>query len=284
MSLVPSSPPSYDEACLSFTGFSELPVELRIKIWEAAMKSRIVRWTRTDDQNVFTAPSRSLPLMLVSRESRDAAFLYGGYQNLGDESNPVYFSPKIDYLWFDPGWTEFGNLSSQPLSDPMETLLPKFGGIQNIMVHPNWSGRRRRPTVLFGKVPSIRKVLVAADEKSIGLQGKVMLETVKEIRHYYASLKAKGEATDTPYIAVGCVGWVGEARRQIHHGAEDSRQLVKIFDKQWEMNSHLHHLREEEWQFTHNRFNRPKIVHKLRFVREKGESEQRSSNSGSGAA
>lgn len=251
-----------------------------MKVWEAAMKSRIVRWTRAEEQNLFTAPSRSLPLMLVSKESREAAFLYGGYQNLGDEMNPVYFSPKIDYFWFDPGWTEFGNVSSKFLSDPLEALLPKLGSLQNIMVHPNWSGRRRCPTVLFGKVPSIRKVLVAADEKSIGLHGKVMLETVKEIRSYYTVLKGRDEATETPYIAVGCVGWVGEERRRMHHGREDTRQLVKIFEKQWEMNSHLHYLREEEWQFTHNRFNRPKIVHKLRFVREKEESERKSSNAG----
>jgi hypothetical protein len=253
-----------------------------MKIWEAALKSRIVRWTRSEDQNLFTAPSRSLPLMVVSRESREAAFLYGWYRNLSDASNPVYFSPKIDYLWFDPGWTELGNVTSKSLSDPLEAMLPKLGDLQNIMVHPNWSGRRRRPTVLFGKVPSIRKVLVAADEKSIGLHGKVMLETVKEIRSYYAALTSGVATAETPYIAVGCVGWVGEERRRMHHGTEDSRQLVKIFEKQWEMNSHLHYLREEEWQFTHNHFNRPKIVHKLRFVREKEESERKRKSSNHG--
>jgi hypothetical protein len=214
--------------------------------------------------------------MLVSREAREAAFLYGNYVNLTDIKNPVYFSPKIDYLWFDPGWIELGNVSTASQIDPLEPLLPKLGEMQNIMVHPNWSGERRKPTVLFGKLPSIRKVLVAADEKSIGLHGKVMLETVKEIQSYYARLKDKGQVSQTPYVAIGCVGWVGEERRRLHHGSEDTRQLVKIFEKQGEMNAHLHYLREEAWQFTHNHFNRPKIVHKLRFARDKGESERKS--------
>jgi hypothetical protein len=263
-----SSPPSYDVACRSFQLFSELPAELRAKIWEAALKPRIVRWTRTNDENSFTAPSRSLPLMLVSKEAREAAFLYGGYQNLTDYWNPFYFSPKLDDFWFDPGWTEFGRSSYMLLDDPLDELLPKLGEVQNIMVHPNWSGRRRKPAILFGKVPSIRRILVAADEKSIGFHGKVMLETVKEIQSYYATLEQQGQARKIPYVAVGCVGWVGEERRKMHHGSEDNRQLVKIFEKQWEINSHMQHLREEEWLFTRNNFNRPKIVHKLRFVRE----------------
>ena len=280
-SKVSPSPPSYNDVCPSFVLFSELPTELRMKIWEATLNSRIVRWTRTNDRNVFTAPSRSLTLMLVSKEAREAAFLYGGYQNLTDYWNPVYFSPKMDYLWFDPGWTGFGFVSSQFLNDPLESLLPNLGEISNIMVHPNWSGHHRRPTVLFGKVPSIRKVLVAADEKSIEFHGKVMLETVKEIKNYYAALTNQGQVTKTPYVAVGCVGWVGEERRRMHHGSEDNRQLVKIFEKQWEMNLHMLHLREEKWQFTHHHFNRPKIVHKLRFVRETEESARKLSSPGS---
>lgn len=217
--------------------------------------------------------------MPVSREAREAAFLYGAYRNLTNETCPVYFSPKLDYLWFDPGWFEPGSLSACTHVDPLEALLPKLGDVRNIMVHPNWSGRSRRPTVLLGKVPSIRKILVAADEKSIGFHGKVMLETVKMIKSYYAQLTTQGQALEAPYVAIGCVGWVGEERKRMHHGSEDSRQLVRIFEKQWEMNSHMHHLREEEWQFTHNHFNRPKIVHKLRFVREKDHSERKSPTS-----
>lgn len=269
------SPPSYDDACPSFWLFPKLPTELRAKIWEAAMRPRIVRWTRTNDKNSFTSPSRSLPLMLVSKEAREAAFLYGGYRNLTHHWRPVYFSPKLDHFWFDPGWTEFGIPSYSLQKDPLDELLPKLGELQNIMVHPNWSGHRREPAVLFGKVPSIRQVLVAADEKSIGFHGKVMLETVKEINSYYAALQRRGEATKTPFVAVGCVGWVGEERRRMHHGSDDNRQLVKVFEKQWEINSHMHHLREQEWQFTRNNFERPKIVHKLRFIRERGESEKK---------
>ncbi|KAG0648217.1 hypothetical protein D0Z07_5311 [Hyphodiscus hymeniophilus] len=266
------SPPSYDDACPSFHPFSELPVELRAKIWEASLKPRIVRWTRTNDQNSFTSPSRSLPLMIVSKEAREAAFLYGGYQNLTNDQTPVYFSPQLDYFWFDPGWTDLGSSSHMFLNDPLEELLPKLGELENIMIHPNWSGHRRRPSVSFGKVRSIRQVLVAADEKSIGFHGKVMLETVKEVKSYYTFLESQEQDTKIPYVAVGCVGWVGEERRRMHHSSEDNRQLVKVFEKQREINSHMHRLRKEEWQFTRNAFNRPKIVHKLRFVREREES------------
>jgi hypothetical protein len=76
----------------------------------------------------------------------------------------------------------------------------------------------------------------------------------------------------TPHIAVGCLGWVGEERRRLQHGERDDRQLIKIFEAQSEINSHMRLLREEEWQFTCNNFTRPAIVHKLRFVREKGDS------------
>jgi hypothetical protein len=286
-------PPSYNEACPVFTLFSNLPAELRAKIWQTAMKSRIIRWTRNSETHMMTGPSRSLPLMSVCQESREAAFLYGGYRNLApDDQDPLYFSPRLDYLWLDPGWVEFGTTEVMEVNganENLKVLLKRLGALERVMIHPNWSGRRRRPTVLFGEVPTIRTILVAADEKSIGLHGKVMLETVKEIEAYYASLKSaspvskngggeEAAALKTPYIAVGCVGWVGEERRKMHHGTEDHRQLVKVFERQWEMNAHLQYLREEEWQFTHRHFERPKIAHKLRFVREKEEEGRKALN------
>lgn len=277
-----SAPPPYADPWSNFSLFPNLPSEIRLKIWEAALRSRIVRWIRKNDRNVFTAPSRSLPLLAVSREAREAAFLYGGYQNMADSSNPVYFSPKIDYLWFDPGWIELFEATTTKMVDPLDPALPDLSQMRNIIVHPNWSETRRRPAVSFGKLPMVEKVLVAADEKSLGFQSKVMLETVKDIKSYYAALRAGVQdgdvAVKTPYVAVGCVGWIGEERRKIHHGSEDNRQLVKIFELKSEMNAHMSFLREEEWRFTHDRFDRPKIAHKLRWARERRESAQESSS------
>ena len=270
----PNRPTDYRENDRKFSIFSALPAEIRMRVWESSLTPRIIRWIRMNDRNVFSTPSNSLPLLAVSRESREAAFLYGKYQFLTASASPLYFSPILDYLWFDPGWTQL-HMHQPHLSpfreDPLEPLLPDLSLLQNIMVHPNWSDQRMRPTVLFAKLPLIKRVLVAADEKSIGFQNQVMLETVKDIKMYYNAVQNANPAVRRPYIAVGCLGWTGQERRSIRHGNEDTRQLVTIFENDSEMKAHLNFLREEEWKFT-QRFDRPKIVHSLRRARERKES------------
>ena len=63
-----------------FAPFSRLPVEIRNQIWMISLAPRVVKWKRTDIQNTFEVPSRTLPLLSVNRESREAAFFYGEYQ------------------------------------------------------------------------------------------------------------------------------------------------------------------------------------------------------------
>jgi hypothetical protein len=276
-----SRPPKRDENDRKFPLFPALPVEIRIRIWEAALTPRIIRWIRMGDRNVFSTPSKALPLLAASRESRDAAFLYGKYQFLTASPSPLYFSPVIDYLWFDPGWTMLHTHQSHlPLfsEDPLEPLLPDLSLVQNIMVHPNWSDQRMRPTVLFAKLPLVKRVLVAADEKSIGFQSDIMLETVEDIKKYYSAVLKNKPEIKRPYIAVGCLGWTGEKRRNIRHGSEDTRQLVTVFENDTEMKAHLNFLRDEEWKFTQERFHRPKIDHNLRRARERKESTRPSSS------
>lgn len=250
--------------------FSAFPAEIRMRIWEAALAPRIVRWIRTTEGSVFTAPSRSLPLLSVCRESRTAAFLYGMYQVL-TASSKVYFSPIVDYLWLDPGWMDPDLLRTVPQDDPLEPVRLQFGQLRNIMVHPNWSGQRKDPVVSLASMPSIRRILVAADEKSIGVQSTVMLETMQDLKYYYYGFQKGMANSRIPYIAVGCLGWTGPERRSFWHGTEDSRQLLTVFENSAEMKAHLAYLREEEWKFTQQRFNQPKIVHRLRRVLNDGE-------------
>lgn len=257
--------------------FSALLEEIRMRIWEVALAPRIVRWTRTAGRNAFTTPSRSLPLLSVCRESRKAAFLYGMYQVLTSPSR-VYFSPVIDYLWLDPIWTYLS--TTVPPDDPLEAVRQQLGKFRNVMVHPNWSGKRKEPTISLASVPSIRRILVAADEKTIGIHSSVMLGTVEDVKSYYDDVQKGMENVRIPYIAVGCLGCSGPERRSLRHGAEDTRQLLAVFENSAEMKAHLAHLREEEWKFTQQRFNQPKIVHRLRRVVNNGEGDSTTAMNG----
>lgn len=244
---LPSRQPSGFTGLEDFYLFVTLPVEIRVKIWEAALAPRIVRWIRGTDGSVFTAPSGSLPLLSVCQESRSTAFFYAQYRVLAGLKK-VYFSPVLDYLWIDPGWTK-PYVSDTVLDDRHDTLREQFGEVQNIMVHPNWSGERKEPAVSMANVPSIKRILVAADEKSIGIRSSIMLDTVQDLKYYYYNFHKENAATKMPYIAVGCLGWVGLERRSIWHGSEDKRQLLMVFENYGEMKNHLAYLREEQWKF-----------------------------------
>lgn len=257
----------------SFAPFSRLPVEIRNQIWKISLAPRVVKWKRTDDQNTFEVPSKTLPLLSVNRESREAAFFYGEYQQVSADPRTMYFSPLIDYLLFDPGWIDLvGNTSGTRL-DPIDTLLPELSNIRNIMVHPNYTEERKKPTVLFEKLRSLQQILVAADEKMIGAQRKHMVATVYDIDKYYMAMaRSRGPDIARPYIAVGCLGWVGPERHSMRHGSEDYRQLVAVFDKEDQIAEHAVLLREEEWKFVQERFKhgRPKLV--LNFRQQTGSS------------
>jgi hypothetical protein len=268
----------------TFAPFSRLPIEIRNQIWKAALTARIVKWIRTNDQNVFDVPSKSLALLSVNRESREAGFFYGEYRRVSTSPRTMYFSPVIDYIFFDPGWIDLVGLQANSRRpDPIETILPEFSKIRNIMVHPNYTEERKTPTALFEKLRSLERVLVAADEKSIGFHSKYMTSTAYDIDKYYmATARRRIPDIKKPYIAVGCLGWVGLERRSMHHGLEDHRQLVAVFENDREMKAHAASLREEEWQFVQERFQqgRPKL--KLNFRKPGDYSRRQSSSSGSG--
>jgi hypothetical protein len=105
------------------------------------------------------------------------------------------------------------------------------------------------------------------DFGQIGVQSKFMLGTIYDIQKYYDAIaKARKSFAMVPRIAVGCLGWTGSERQSMHHGDEDKRQLVAIFKNGEDMKEHLKMLREEEWNFTQQRFQhgRPKLTLRLR--------------------
>jgi hypothetical protein len=63
----------------------------------------------------------------------------------------------------------------------------------------------------------------------------------------------------------------------MHHGSEDHRELVAVFDNEAQMAEHAALLREEEWRFVQERFKheRPKLV--LNFRQQAGSSERQQS-------
>jgi 2EXR family len=265
--------PQPDDDGKDFHLFSIFPAEIRMRVWEASLAPRIVRWIRMTEGSVFTAPSGSLPLLSVCQESRIAAFLYGAYRVL-TASSKVYFSPVVDYLWLDPGWIHSHALGTIIQDDPLDSMRHQFGELRNIMVHPNWSGERKVPTVSLASVPSIRQILVAAEEKSIGIRSSVMLETMQDLKYYYYGCRKQKMAIRIPYIAVACLGWTGPERKSPWHGSEDKRQLLTVFENVTEMKAHLAYLREEEWTFTQQqRVIQPRIVHRLRQVLNRDEEE-----------
>lgn len=271
----------------AFTVFTQLPPELRAPVWKLALTPRIIKWTRANNQSKFTVPSKSFPLFDVCRESREIALLYGQYQNLGTLSDPVYFSPVVDYLLFDPGWLDLqiSNFApAQPDVDPLESLLPGLSKMRNVMVHPHYTDDRKRPTTLLEKLPMLERILVAADEKSIGLQSKFLLGSAYDMKLYYAAtVKKRVPNAKVPYIAVGCLGWTGAERQNMRHGSDDTRKLVAVFDNNEQMKAHMSLLREEEWNFT-QQFQRggPKLTLNFRDPQREGlkgsDSNRRTSN------
>lgn len=280
-----SSPSDNQNALSSFAPFPWLPIEIRNQIWKASLTPRIVKWIRKHDQDVFEVPSKSLALLSVNRESREAAFFYGEYLLVSESPRTMYFSPIIDYLFFDPGWIDLVGLQADSRRpDPVDLFLPELSAIRNIMVHPNYTEERKMPTVLFEKLRFLERVLVAADEKSIGFQSQYMIGTVYDIDKYYmATARRRIPDVKKPYIAVGCLGWVGLERRSMHHGSEDRRQLVAVFENGNQMKAHAASLREEEWRFVQERFQQGRPKFKLNFRQRRDDLTHQPASSGSGA-
>jgi hypothetical protein len=269
----------------SFSLFHELPLEIRFKIWEAAITPRIIKCKHSQAGNLFTGTSHPFALFNLCRESREAAFLYGEYVLVSTSPSMVYFSPKYDYLWFDAGWVSLVPLRHQggpnrpPPSallrhDYAESLTARFSQLRNIIIHPNWSNKRMTPTVQFAKFPQLKTILIAAEnERSIGNQGKVMLDTIYDLKMYYTMAKRISPEIKIPRVAVGCLGWTGPDGRRLYHSKEDNRQLVGVFDTYAAMKDHQQSLRNMEWEFTRDRFSTPKpsIIAKLQKAKELSE-------------
>jgi len=265
-----------------FSPFTRFPTEIRAKIWEASITPRIIRCQQKNSRYSFTAPSKTLPLLITCRESRETAFFYGCYI-LISTSPCIYFSPKLDYLLFDVGWipphvATFKPPIRQDFIIFLESIDPGLLGLRNIMVHPNWSEEPKMPTVSLAQFTKLARVLVATDEKTISFRTEVLFSTVHDIRMYYAHARKHDPKLSTPRISVGCLGWTGLERWRLRHGSQDDRQLVAVFQDYAAMKEHQRLLREEERMFTRERFANPQpsFMQKLRQAREASESSSKS--------
>ncbi|CAG8974846.1 hypothetical protein HYALB_00000461 [Hymenoscyphus albidus] len=289
----------------AFHPFPALPSEIRSKIWEASLIPRLIKCKREGSKNIFSGPSMPVALLSVCRESRENAFLYGEYILVPSSPGPaLYFSPAIDYLWIEAGWkplvpTEpvfFIQLfEGQPLErnhDFTKSLTKEIMGLRNVMTGPNWSEARSMPTVTFSDFPHLERILVAADEYSVGNQSKVSRDTVYDLKmHYHDSNKDRedGQKAAVPEIAIGCLGWVGEEKSKLHHMFEDNRQLLHIFTTDSAMRDHQQRVREEAFMFTQKKRNvsqaRDGLIEKLQRAQELSEKNKKmASNTYSGSS
>jgi hypothetical protein len=236
---------------------------------KAALSPRIIKWVRKNDENIFTVPANSLPIFDVCHEARDVALLYGQYRNISNGPTTLFFSPLVDYLFFDARWIDLVRdgpptvLESEQSSDPLDNILPQFEDIRRIMVHPNYTNKRKKPTTAFSKLMQLEEILIGADEKSMGVQSKFLLSTVYDTKMYYAArVKRDNPNAKVPRIAIGCLGWRGAERMSMQHGDEDKRQIVGVFRKESEMLLHMRIVRAEEWRFIResHKYGRPKLT------------------------
>ncbi|KAH8594621.1 hypothetical protein B0O99DRAFT_595123 [Bisporella sp. PMI_857] len=282
-------PPPYFEVCgnsprqcsaAMFSVFPELPTELRMRVWQLALEPRIVRWSQTSSSDgshsAFEAFPKSVSLLSVSQEARTAAFLYGEYQTLNTKSK-IYFSPMLDYLWFNPGWFDsrsvFAQQRTTTLALEMGAVFQDFACVKKVMVHPNWDTEfEAKPSIQFTRLPLVEQVLVVADEKSVGLRSEIMLRTTKEVARHYVMFHEGKQNIRYPHVAVGCLRWSAAGKGQSPRSPGSGPQLVAIFESSEEMKAHLSSVLKAELEFTKQRFGQPKIVHKLRFKQRPTES------------
>lgn len=269
-----------------FQLFANLPSEIRSKIWEAALilTPRIIKCKRVEERNVFTGPPAPVALLNVCRESRHIAFLYGEYE-LVSSLPLVYFSPVVDYLSIDAGWKPLvPSTQPQPLvpkHDFATSLSAHQLQVRKMLINPSWNNKRVIPTVQFTKFPHLERILIAADEYSVGNQSKVSCDTVYDLKMYYHVTKKTNPSLNVtlPQIAVGCLGWVGKDKWKLQHENDDNRQLIHMFNTESAMKEHQQRFREEAWKFTQERFShgQSSIVAKLQRARELSEKKQRES-------
>jgi hypothetical protein len=248
----------------NFDLFPVLPIEIRLQIWPLALVPRIIRWIRTDDlgeksSNTFTSSTPSPPLFATSREAREACILYGEYILLSTTPRTVWYSPKTDYLFLDARWIHLAHQGLPPgvVKDPMDSLPFALNAVRNLMIHPNYTEGRMKPGIPIERMKFVEKILITADEKSIGSHTDLMQASVYDLRKFYEfGQKNRGSqgAAKIPYIAVGCLGWVGEEKSKIRHGDEDHRELIAVFAGYAEIKMHLNVMREEEMRFLKERF------------------------------
>jgi hypothetical protein len=93
----------------TFHHFPDLPVELRLKIWQAACTSRILPVTYSIDLDKFSCTTKPPHLLSVSHEARNETLRHYPLY-FGTKTHPtarIYFNPNLDIL-YKPRHREMG--------------------------------------------------------------------------------------------------------------------------------------------------------------------------------
>jgi hypothetical protein len=126
-----------------FKLFSNLPSELRLKIWTYALPGRIVELCQAvrDNTMPFYSPTTNPSLLSVNHESRTIA-LENYILSFPNDTHPaqIYFSPSVDTLFF-PAWcwlaidTAFGSTLPEEMKDKVRRVA-----IEELVWCDHWGG------------------------------------------------------------------------------------------------------------------------------------------------
>lgn len=110
-----------------FTIFSNLPSELRIKIWQQACSPRTVTLTYNTSSSSFSSTTPPPTLLSVSHETREEALrIYTLSFGTPTEAPKVYFNPLLDTLYLprhqEMGYDETLRDFRQLIHDPSNLL------------------------------------------------------------------------------------------------------------------------------------------------------------------
>jgi hypothetical protein len=126
-----------------FKLFSNLPSELRLKIWTYALPGRLVELCQAvqDDAMPFYSPTTNPSLLSVNHESRTIA-LENYTLSFPNDTHPaqIYFNPSVDTLFF-PAWcwlaidTAFGSTLQEEIKDKVRRVA-----IEELVWCDHWGG------------------------------------------------------------------------------------------------------------------------------------------------
>ena len=145
-----------------FKLFSNLPFELRLKIWTYALSGRIVELCRADQDNTpFYSPTTNPSLLSVNHESR-TIILENYILSFPNGTHPaqIYFNPSVDTLFF-PAWcwlaidTPFGSALLEETKGKVRRVA-----IEELVWCDHWSGEIEDEVLEICELKNLEEVIL----------------------------------------------------------------------------------------------------------------------------